>query len=101
MPRVVNDTAALIHDLKSRLERLTEVARQEGRAQALSEIRSLVGGTAPAAAGPGRPRGTSTVATRAKPDGRQNSWSRMTPAARLARVNAIRKGKGLPPKAKL
>lgn len=104
MPRPASETSALIADLTSRLERIIDAARAEGRSRALAEIQSLVGGGAPAKRGPGRPRGSKNqpkATTAAKPkkrDGRKNSWSGMTPAQRLARINAIRKGKGLPPK---
>ena len=101
MPRVANETSALIEDLKARLDRMADLARQEGRAEALSEIRALVGGSIPATRGPGRPRKTASPARRTRRDGRRNSWSGLTPEARLARVNSIRKGKGLPPKDKL
>ena len=32
---------------------------------------------------------------------RKNPWANLTPKEHLARVNAIRKGRGLPPKRKL
>jgi hypothetical protein len=103
MPRPASETSALVADLTSRLARIIDAARAEGRSRALAEIQSLVGGGAPAKRGPGRPRGSRNQpkAATAKPkkrDGRRNSWSGMTPAARLARINAIRKGKGLPPR---
>lgn len=98
MPRLKNETAALVSDLADRLERLVAAARQEGREAALAEVRSLVGGATNVS--PARPRAAANSPMR-KTDGRRNSWSGMTPAARLARVNAIRAGKGLPPKDKL
>ena len=101
MPRISNETSALLDDLMSRIDRLADAARQEGREQALSEIRALVGGGVAAGRGPVRPPRSATSTGGTKTDGRTNSWSGMTPAARLARVNAIRKGKGLPPKDKL
>lgn len=101
MPRIPNETSALVADLTTRLERLVAAARQEGRDAALSEVRTLVGGGAPSRERFPRttsaPRGLSAR----KVDGRRNSWAGLTPEARLARVNAIRKGKGLPPKTKL
>jgi hypothetical protein len=95
----LSETSVLLDDLKARLERLTDVARQEGRAQALNEIRSLVGGDVAVKRGPGRPPKAETMAAPAQPrKRRRNSWSGLTPEQRLVRVNAIRKGKGLPPK---
>jgi len=100
MPRMSNETAALVSDFTSRLERIVAAARQEGREAALAEVRSLVGGGAGAPAA--RPRQAAPAASPVrKTDGRRNSWSGMTPADRLRRVNAIRAGKGLPPKDKL
>ncbi len=98
MPRMKNETDALVSDLANRLERLVAAARQEGREAALAEVRSLVGGAVNLS--PPRPSAAAASPIR-KTDGRRNSWSGMTPAARLARVNAIRRGKGLPPKDKL
>ena len=101
MPQSSSELAALVSDLHARLARVVEAAHEEGRAQALGEIRSLVGGGAPAAPvhrGPGRPRGSKNAPKAGKSDGRRNSWAGMTPAARLARINSIRKGKGLPPR---
>ena len=53
---------------------------------------------------PGRPR--KAVAAEASPRRRKgglrrNPWEGLSDEQRLARVNAIRKGKGLPPKDKL
>jgi hypothetical protein len=52
--------------------------------------------------GPGRPRGSKNksnfAATAKSKQKRKNSWAGLSAAARLARVNAIRKGKGLPPR---
>ena len=100
MPRMSSETAALVSDFTSRLERIVTAARQEGREAALAEVRSLVGGGAGAPA-PRPPQAAAAAPSMRKTDGRRNSWSGMTPAARLARVNAIRAGKGLPPKDKL
>ena len=102
MPRPANETAALLADLKSRLERLAEVARAEGRTQALDGLRSVLGGGAPVRRGPGRPKGSRNKPKAAKAKKpRKNAWAGLSPAARLARVNAIRKGKGLPLKQSL
>lgn len=105
MPRMKDESATLLSDLTSRLERLVAVARDEGRDSALSEIRSLVGGELPGVVrrGPGRPKGSKNkpMADAAPTKKRKNSWAGLSDADRLARVNAIRKGKGLPPKDKL
>jgi len=108
MPRLKNEAATLISDLKSRLDQLVVAAHQEGRAAALAEVRSLVsGGTVGVVKrGPGRPKGSknapkSAAGAPVKPKKkRKNSWAGLSAEARLARVNAIRKGKGLPPKDK-
>ena len=81
-------------------------ARMEGRNEAFAQIRSIVAGGGslaigdPIRRGPGRPPGSKNkpkgVTKSGKP--RKNSWAGLSPAERLARVNAIRKGKGLPPK---
>ncbi len=95
-----SETSALLADLQARLGRVVEAARAEGRARALNEIRSLVGAGAPARRGPGRPPKAAASAS-SKPkkrDGRANSWSKLTPAQRLDRVNRLRAAKGLPPR---
>jgi hypothetical protein len=106
MPRIANETSALLADLQSRLQNLVEAARREGHAAALHQIRGLVGASpdvgAPARRGPGRPRGSKNKPKDAPParsgTQRKNSWSGLTAEQKLARVNAIRKGRGLPPK---
>ena len=102
MPRPSSEFAALVSDLHARIARVVEAAHQHGRAQALTEIRSLVGSGTPMNRGPGRPRGSKNkpkAAAAMKPrKRRRNSWAGLTPAERLARVNAIRKGTGLPPR---
>jgi len=104
MPSPSNELSALVSDLHARLTHVLEVARADGNARALRKIESLFGGGASAKRGPGRPLGsknrpkTAVAATPKKRDGRSNSWSRLTPTQRLARVNAIRKAKGLPPR---
>jgi hypothetical protein len=100
MPRPKNETSALLADLQSRVAQLVETARRQGRDEALGHIRSLVGGAAPKR-GPGRPRkdaGAAPAAPARTKSGkrRKNPWAKLSPAARLARINAIRKGKGLP-----
>ena len=109
MPRIADESSLLLADLHSRLQRVLEAAHQEGRTSALNEIRNLVGGgsaTVPVRRGPGRPKGSknapkaaAATPADAKPKKkRRNSWSGLSAAERLVRVNAIRKGKGLPPK---
>jgi hypothetical protein len=104
MPRPASEPSDLVADLHARLDRLLEVARAEGRDEALANIRALVGGgAAPARRGPGRPRGSKNKpkadGAPAKPSGRRkNPWAGLSAEERLARVNAIRKGRGLPPK---
>lgn len=79
-------------------------ARQQGRDEALAQIREIIGGGEPARRGPGRPKGSKNTrkTAEAKPTKsgkkRKNSWAGLSPDARLARVNAIRKGRGLAPK---
>ena len=104
MPRIANETSALLADLHTRLQSVIAAARAEGRAKALEEIRSLVGGGGPPTKrGPGRPKGSKNRVAAATPAKKprkkgKSSWAGLTPAQHLARVNAIRKGRGLPPK---
>lgn len=104
MPRIANETSALVADLSARIERLAEAARAEGRAAALESLRSVLEGGGAPRRGPGRPRKDAAPAA-AKPrragKRRKNPWAGLSPAERLARVNAIRKGRGLPPKESL
>jgi len=108
MARPSNELSALVSDLHSRLARVVDVARAEGNASAFEEIRSLVGGGSidgggtPVRRGPGRPLGSKNkpkadAAVKPKQK-RKNSWAGLSAAARLVRVNAIRKGKGLAPR---
>jgi hypothetical protein len=110
MPRVSQDSDSLVADLRNALQRLVDAARSEGREEALAEMRDLVagrgaggGGGAPVAKrGPGRPKGSKNKAkapaTTKSGKKRKNSWAGLSPEQKLARVNAIRKGRGLPPK---
>ena len=96
MPRVANNTDALLKDLISRLEKLVDAARQEGREDALADVRSLVDGGGATrrgggAAGESKPRRKST-----KP--RKNPWADMTPEQKQARVRKMLAGRGLKPK---
>jgi hypothetical protein len=100
-----NESATLVQDLKTRLDLLVGVAMREGHDAALGEIRSLVGGAVEGGVrrGPGRPKGSKNTPKDATAPAkkRRNSWAGLSAEDRLARVNAIRKGKGLPPKASL
>jgi hypothetical protein len=101
MPQASGETAALVSDLMSRIDRLVSAARQEGREAALTEVRHLVGGAVGVGARPALAVAAPAARATRGTDKRRSSWSSMTPEARLARVNAIRRGKGLPPKDKL
>ena len=105
--------AEITKSLAGRLERLVAAAQKEGRDEALAEIRALIVGgggeiPVPKTRGRGRPKGSKNKpksdvpakAPRAKKTGkkRKSSWAGLSPAARLMRVNAIRKGRGLAPK---
>jgi len=103
MPRLKNETNVLIADLKARLDRVVSVARQQGRDQALTEIRALVGGGLPVKRGPGRPP-KSSYATHAAPVARKarkkrkNPWASMTADQKADRVRKMLAGRGLKPK---
>lgn len=108
MPRPKSDVQSVLSDLASRIEGLLDAARREGREQALAEVRSLVGGAVAVRRGPGRPPKSASApaaAPAAKParakKARKSSWEGLTDEQRLARVNAIRKGRGLPVKSSL
>lgn len=103
MPRPNEDTKTLVADFTARLEKLVAAARSEGREAALTEVRALVGGAVNVAATAprrGRKPGSGAAPKAAKPaktkGKRKNPWAGLSPEARLARVNAIRKGRGLP-----
>ena len=98
MPRVANNTDALLKDLFSRLEKLVETARKEGRDEALADVRNLVDGGAPATK-----RGRKPAAAEAKPrrkskKPRKNPWATMTPEQKKERVRKMLAGRGLKPK---
>lgn len=112
MPRIAETSKSLAADLTTRLERLIEAARAEGRDAALAEVRSLIGGSTATGAAPvvakkrGRPIGSknkpkSDASPAKATKTRKSSWAGLTPEARLARVNAIRRGRGLPLKTSL
>jgi hypothetical protein len=89
-------TSVLLADLKNRIDTILAAARKQGHDEALANIRALVGetGVSSGRRGPGRPKDSMNKPRRA----RKNSWTGLSPDDRLARVNAIRKGKGLPPR---
>ncbi len=93
MPRIANETAAILADFQRRLERLVETARKEGREDALAEVRRLVGGGAKR----GRPRQAAKKPAKRKKK-RRNPWDHMTPAQRKERVRKMLAGRGLKPK---
>jgi len=103
MPRIANETNALLADLTRRLEKLVDVARAEGRADALEEVRALVGGTATGGAKRGRPRKAAAATTQSATKKtakkkRKNPWATMTPAQKKDRVRKMLAGRGLKPK---
>ena len=103
MPRIANTTDALLADLQKRLATLVHVARKEGRDDALADLQKLVTG------GRRTTRQAASTTSTAKPKKRRrksskprrNAWANYTPEQRLARINAMRKGRGLPPKKSL
>ena len=106
MPRLKNETSILIADLKSRIDRMVEIAMREGHDRALGEIRALVGGgLAPVKRGPGRPpkssyaTGAAPAPAKAKPrKKRRNPWAHMTADQKADRVRKMLAGRGLKPK---
>jgi len=102
MPRMKNETSVLLADLHRRIDALVAAAHKSGQDEALGHIRALVAGGGVVKRGPGRPPKNpmfAAAAHAAPKKRRKNSWAGLTAAERLARVNAIRKGKGLPPRA--
>lgn len=102
MPRIANETGALLADLEKRLARLVDVARKEGREEALAEVRALVAGGA-GAAKPGRKTTKKAAQKAAKKTSkprkkRKNPWDSMTPAQRKERIRKMQAGRGLKPK---
>lgn len=99
MPRIANNTDALMKDVVARLEKLVAAARAEGREDALAEVRDLVGG-----AGAPKTRARASAATTAKParkkskKPRKNPWATMTPKQKKERVRKMLAGRGLKPK---
>jgi hypothetical protein len=95
-----NETSVLVADLHRRIDAIVAAAKKSGHDEALGHIRALVVGGGIVKRGPGRPRKNPLAAAISKgpKKRRKNSWAGLSPAARLARINAIRKGKGLPPR---
>ena len=91
MPRTANNTDALLKDLQGRLATLVDTAKAEGRQDALDQVKALVGPS------PKRSRKASSNGNGApKKKKRRNGWPKKGTPEHLARVNAIRKGRGLP-----
>ncbi len=111
MPRIANETSAMLADIQRRLARLVETATKEGRDNALSEVRSLLGGSA-AVAGRGGRRAKSVAGKRGRKKGarkaakksgrkkRKTWWDTATKAQKAERVRKMQAGRGLKPKAK-
>ncbi len=103
MPRIANESGALLADLQKRLARLVDVARNEGREDALSDVRRLVAGSGgPGMTKAGKPRkkpGPKPSQKSSKPrKKRKNPWATMTPAQKKERVRKMLAGRGLKPK---
>ncbi|MCZ6787819.1 MAG: hypothetical protein O7E54_11725 [Planctomycetota bacterium] len=95
MPRIANDTDAMLADVVRRLERLIAQARKEGREGALEEVRSLVGGAV------GARRGRKAAAKPAKRKKKRKSWwDTATAKQKAERVRKMQAGRGLKPKSK-
>ena len=98
MPRLKADLNGLMTEFKARLAAVIDAARVEGRTNALAQIQKAVGGRniSPKTR---RPRKRKAKATKNKSGKkRKNPWAGLSPEMKLARVNAIRKGRGLEPK---
>jgi len=96
-------------ELNDLVRRLVAAAKEAGREEALAQIRAIAGGGVDFGngrrrrGGRGRPAKSATAkpARRKSSKPRRNPWASLSPEARLKRVNAIRKGRGLPLKEKL
>lgn len=102
---VKDSSAALLATVQSMLRRLVEASAAEGREAALASITDQLLGTRarrgrPAGRKGRRARAAAPVAKKSRKR-RKNPWATLSPADRLARINAIRKGRGLPPRDKL
>ncbi len=107
---MTNSVDALVKDLNTKIAAAVSAAHAAGRESALAELRSVLG-TASSGAGAAGAKKTASKKAGAKSGGapktakpagkRKNPWAKLTPEQRLARVNAIRKGRGLPLKTAL
>lgn len=89
-----------IEDIDTLVKSREDAAYARGREDALAEIRGIVnGGTKPAPKPKAKP--ASKPKPKPKSKAKKNPWADLTPAARLKRVNAIRVGRGLPPRKSL
>ncbi len=93
MPRIANNTDSLLNDLTSRLGTLIETARAEGREGALADLRGLMDGKPRPSKRRGRGATAKTSKLTKSGKKRKNPWAGLTPAQKLKRVNAIRKGR--------
>ncbi len=97
MARSSNSVKSQLEDIIGRLRTLVDAARLAGREDALTEMRNLLGSDSSGrkrSSGDGGAKATRRKST--KP--RKNPWAGLTPEQHLARVNAIRAGRGLPPR---
>ena len=95
MPRIADDTAALLADLNKRLQRLVDAARKEGRDDALAEVRRLVGG----GGGSGVHDGPAKKPAKRRKK-RKTWWDTATKKQKAERVKKMLAGRGLKPKGK-
>ena len=103
MPRIANDTAALLADVQRRLERLVEIAKKEGRDEALGEVRQLVAGGGARRAGTkrrGRPKKKVAKKPAKRRKKRKSWWDTATARQRAERIRKMQAGRGLKPKRK-
>lgn len=77
------------------ISELVESAKMAGRAEAFAEMKSRLDGMNSVAKPVHRAAAKKSAPTKAK---KRGGWSGLTPEARLARINAIRKGRGLAPR---
>lgn len=99
-----------VHDMRRHLTEQYHAGYRDGEAAALAKMQSLFEKSAPAVVAGLRSKAKTVRYTDMKKGGpldgpvskapkkkRRNPWANLTPEQRQARVNAIRKGKGLPP----
>jgi len=95
MPRMNPSTSQQVNQIMASLENIVNSARNEGREEALAEVRSLVGGVAH-----GLPRAAaakSPVKMTKSGRPRKNPWANMTAEQREERVRKMLAGRGLTP----